>query len=127
MCDFRSYYVRCTLMDGQKTAYEMNEVMRRLTLATIIFLPLTLLTGYFGMNFDNMWSVHHGHSDLVCVYSPLAPLSSIELIFFVASVCRFWAIALPVMAIVLPIFIVPDIKRMVHYVQKRMVTKKVVK
>ncbi|KAJ7220163.1 magnesium transporter [Mycena pura] len=85
-------------------SYEMNEVMRRLTLATIIFLPLTLLTGYFGMNFDNMWSVHHGHSDLV-----------------------FWAIALPVMAIVLPIFIVPDIKRMVHYVQKRMVTKKVVK
>jgi len=85
-------------------SYEMNEVMRRLTLATIIFLPLTLLTGYFGMNFENMWSISHGHSDLV-----------------------FWIIALPVMAIVLPIFIVPDIKRVVHYVQKRMVTKKAVK
>jgi hypothetical protein len=31
------------------------------------------------------------------------------------------------MAIVLPIFIVPDIKRMIHYVQKRMLAKKVVK
>ncbi|KAJ6570112.1 magnesium transporter [Mycena vulgaris] len=84
-------------------SYEMNEVMRRLTLATIIFLPLTLLTGYFGMNFESMWSIQ-GHSDVV-----------------------FWIIALPVMAIVLPIFIVPDIKRMIHYVQKRMLTKKVVK
>ncbi|KAJ7510487.1 magnesium transporter [Mycena galericulata] len=84
-------------------SYEMNEVMRRLTLATIIFLPLTLLTGYFGMNFQAMWTLR-GHSDVV-----------------------FWAIALPVMALVLPIFIAPDIKRMVHYVQKRILTKKAVK
>ncbi|KAH7911591.1 hypothetical protein BJ138DRAFT_1062811 [Hygrophoropsis aurantiaca] len=77
-------------------SYEMNEVMRRLTLATIIFLPLTLLTGYFGMNFDYMWAIQHNHSDVV-----------------------FWIIALPVMAIVVPIFTLPDIRRILHYMKKR--------
>ncbi|RDB29445.1 Cobalt/magnesium transport protein CorA [Hypsizygus marmoreus] len=84
-------------------SYEMNEVMRRLTLATIIFLPLTLLTGYFGMNFDPMWSVNK-NSDLL-----------------------FWEIAIPVMAIVIPAFCLPDIYRLIHYMQKKMSTKKAVK
>ncbi|PCH34323.1 hypothetical protein WOLCODRAFT_135642 [Wolfiporia cocos MD-104 SS10] len=82
-------------------SYEMNEVMRRLTLATIIFLPLTLLTGYFGMNFQNMWSVDHGHSDVI-----------------------FWIIALPLMAIVVPTFMWPDLKSMAHYLQKRLVERR---
>ncbi|KAI0042584.1 hypothetical protein FA95DRAFT_1610076 [Auriscalpium vulgare] len=85
-------------------SYEMNEVMRRLTLATITFLPLTLLTGYFGMNFDNMWSIHHNHTDLV-----------------------FWAIAIPVMAIVFPLFMWSDITRMRHYIQKKVLVRNVKK
>ena len=43
----------------------MNDVMRRLTLATIIFFPLTFLTGYFGMNFTTMPSING--SDLLYV------------------------------------------------------------
>jgi len=83
-------------------SYEMNQVMRRLTLATIIFLPLTLLTGYFGMNFTAMWSIHN-NTDLF-----------------------FWIIALPLMGVIVPMFLYTDIKRMVHYVQKVMAARRAV-
>jgi len=81
---------------------DMNEVMRRLTLATIIFLPLTLLTGYFGMNFTYMWSIQHDHSDIF-----------------------FWEIAIPFMVIVISVFLYGDIVRMVHYVKKKILVSKV--
>ncbi|KAL0951823.1 hypothetical protein HGRIS_008489 [Hohenbuehelia grisea] len=84
-------------------SYEMNETMRRLTLATIIFLPLTLLTGYFGMNFEHMWSIQD-KSDVL-----------------------FWMIALPVMGVLIPIFLFNDIARMAHYLQKRLAGERLAK
>ncbi|KAJ7043311.1 magnesium transporter [Mycena alexandri] len=83
-------------------SYEMNQVMRRLTLATIIFLPLTLLTGYFGMNFTAMWSIHN-YSDVL-----------------------FWIIALPVMGAIIPMFLYSDIKKMLHYFSKVMAARRAV-
>ncbi|EIW87253.1 hypothetical protein CONPUDRAFT_161839 [Coniophora puteana RWD-64-598 SS2] len=76
-------------------SYEMNQTMRRLTLITIICLPLTLLSGYFGMNFVNMWSVTY-HTDWL-----------------------YWAIALPIMVVVIPAFTTPDLVRMANYTKKR--------
>lgn len=37
---------------------QLNLQMRLLTVITIIFMPLTLLTGIYGMNFDNMPELH---------------------------------------------------------------------
>ncbi|MEW6703964.1 MAG: magnesium transporter CorA family protein [Pseudomonadota bacterium] len=40
---------------GQRT----NDIMRTLTVLTAIFLPLNLITGIFGMNFDALPLIHH--------------------------------------------------------------------
>lgn len=41
---------------------KMNEVMKILTIVTSIFIPLTLITGIYGMNFDNMPELHWKYS-----------------------------------------------------------------
>jgi Mg2+ and Co2+ transporter CorA len=38
--------------------HRTNNIMRTLTVLTAIFLPLNLITGFFGMNFDFMPLVH---------------------------------------------------------------------
>ncbi|XP_006453892.1 hypothetical protein AGABI2DRAFT_189237 [Agaricus bisporus var. bisporus H97] len=72
-------------------SYDMNVVMRRLTLVTIIGLPLTLLTGYFGMNFDPMWSVNQNSDALF--WKIAAPVFVVTVIFAlwkdIALLCRF--------------------------------------
>lgn len=40
------------------TAYRTSEIMRVLTVLTAIFMPLTLITGIFGMNFDGLPGIH---------------------------------------------------------------------
>lgn len=40
------------------TAFRTNEVMRTLTTITAIFMPLTLITGIFGMNFEFLPGLH---------------------------------------------------------------------
>ncbi|WP_436854602.1 magnesium/cobalt transporter CorA [Staphylococcus caeli] len=45
------------------TSFKMNNIMQVLTLVSVIFLPLTLITGIYGMNFTNMPELkwHYGY------------------------------------------------------------------
>ncbi|KXN84986.1 Magnesium transport protein CorA [Leucoagaricus sp. SymC.cos] len=83
-------------------SYEMNVVMRRLTLVTIIGLPLTLLTGYFGMNFNVMWSVQ-SNSDLF-----------------------FWKLAIPIAIVTAILALWQDLTQMYHYTSKKVFAKRAV-
>ncbi|KAF8646269.1 hypothetical protein AX16_007293 [Volvariella volvacea WC 439] len=81
-------------------SYETNAAMRRLTLVTIIFLPLTLLTGYFGMNFAIFPSIE-SHSDRF-----------------------FWLLAIPGVAVVIPLFAYPELKMWFQHLERRYAIKR---
>ncbi|KAJ7147974.1 hypothetical protein C8R46DRAFT_421759 [Mycena filopes] len=80
-------------------SYSMNDTMRVLTMITIICLPLTFVSGYFGMNFD--------HESWIEEWTDIL----------------FWIIALPSVVVISPMFIIPDIKKMWHYIQTRRLLK----
>ncbi|KAH7099866.1 hypothetical protein BKA62DRAFT_640541 [Auriculariales sp. MPI-PUGE-AT-0066] len=78
-----------------------SDTMRMLTLVTIIFMPLTVITGYFGQNFEKFKAIE-GRSESL-----------------------FWYISLPVLAVIIPIFLGRDMLRVAHYLRKKSSVKKV--
>ena len=55
--------------------------MRLLTVITVIFMPLTLLTGIYGMNFDNMPELHW-HYGYFILLGVMATIIISLLVFF---------------------------------------------
>ena len=78
------------------SAYQ-NESMKQLTLVTCFFLPLTFLTGYYGMNLRGLNGLQNGDS-------------------------YFWAIAVPFVLVVI-FFLARDMigRKMVRFAQKRLI------
>jgi hypothetical protein len=73
------------------------------------------------MNFVNMWSIMHNHSDVM--YVPRSGIVCVIVLIVILS--RFWEIAIPLMLIVIPTFLYGDIVRMVHYVRKKILVTQV--
>ncbi|MDF7675704.1 magnesium/cobalt transporter CorA [Neisseriaceae bacterium ESL0693] len=60
----------------------LNKQMRMLTVITIIFMPLTVITGIYGMNFDNMPELHWHYGYYVVLALMLTIVSSLLLFFY---------------------------------------------
>jgi magnesium transporter len=56
--------------------HRLNQIMKVLTIVTVIFVPLTLLVGIYGMNFENMPELksEHGYYILLSTMSGIAVL-----------------------------------------------------
>lgn len=67
-------------------SHRLNQVMRVLTITTVIFLPLALLAGIYGMNFQFMPELtwHHGY------YGVLATMAVIVIVLVVLFKRRGW-------------------------------------
>ena len=55
-------------------SFAQNETLKQLSFVTILFLPLTFLSGYFGMNFEEFPAIKH--SDMF-FWSLAAPITTV--------------------------------------------------
>lgn len=61
--------------------YNLNNIMRLFTVITTIFLPLTLIVGWYGMNFEYMPEIHWKYGYLFVIIVSLAMVGACLVIF----------------------------------------------
>ena len=65
--NLRDYALQIRSMYQGKIDVRQNRVMTVLTIVTTIFMPLTLLTSWYGMNFENMPELHNPYAYYVLI------------------------------------------------------------
>lgn len=65
--ELREYALQIREMYQVRMDVKQNHVLSFLTMVTAIFMPLTLIAGWYGMNFKNMPELHWDYGYLVCV------------------------------------------------------------
>ena len=63
------------------TSHQLNKTMQALTVITAIFVPLGLLSGIYGMNFENMPELHSRYGYYILL-SVMATVAVTLLVFF---------------------------------------------
>jgi magnesium transporter len=63
------------------TANRMSEIATVLTIVSTIILPLTLISGIYGMNFDDIWEIHVPYGYYICL-SIMAAVVAAEIWMF---------------------------------------------
>lgn len=61
--------------------HHLNQVMRVLTVVTVVFLPLSLLVGMYGMNFENMPELKSQYGYFILVSVMVGIASALALVF----------------------------------------------
>lgn len=77
----REYVLQIRSIYQEKINVRQNNVISVLTIVTAIFMPLTLLTGWYGMNFENMPELHQPYAYFLLMILAVTIVTS-EICFF---------------------------------------------
>ncbi|WP_124065888.1 CorA family divalent cation transporter [Clostridium sp. E02] len=69
--ELREYALQIREMYQSHMDMKQNHVLSFLTMVTAIFMPLTLIAGWYGMNFKNMPEINWNYGYLVCTFVSL--------------------------------------------------------